>query len=86
MHHLKRGQGTGIEKRQSYLQMRPWMLLVLVGVIGLAAHSAVLYYALSHTRASVPVVSGVIILVVIKHLGLLGPLYAWFRRRSRQQA
>jgi hypothetical protein len=28
-------------------------------------------------------VLGVIVLVVIKHLGLLGPLYALFRLRSR---
>jgi hypothetical protein len=30
------------------------------------------------------VASGVIVLVVIKHLGLLGPFYSLLRRRSRQ--
>jgi hypothetical protein len=85
MQHLKRGhgdQGTEIMKGHSRPRMRPWMLLV--GVIGLVAHSAVLYYVLSHTGLSAAVVSGVIVLIVIKHLGLLGPLYALFRRRSRQ--
>ena len=64
-------------------RMRPWMLLVLVGVIGLGSHSVVLYYVLSHTALSAAVVSSVIVLIVIKHLGLLGPLYALVRRRSR---
>ena len=61
-------------------RMRPWMLLV--GVIGLVAgHVALLYYGVSHTALSAALVSGVIVLIVIKHLGLLGPLYALIRRR-----
>jgi hypothetical protein len=64
------------------LRMRPWTLLVLVGVIGLVGHSAVLDYVLSHTALSATV-AGVIVLIVIMHLGLFGPLYALFRRRSR---
>lgn len=63
-------------------RLRPWMLLV--GVIGLvASHSVVLYYVQSHTALSAAVASGVIVLIVIKHLGFLGPLYALVRRRSR---
>jgi hypothetical protein len=59
---------------------RPWMLLA--GVIGLVAgHVVLLSYGLSHRAVSAAVVSGVIVLVVIKHLGLLGPLYALIRRR-----
>jgi hypothetical protein len=84
MHHLDRGQsggGTEIKKVNSRLGL--WTLLVLVGVIMLAAHSAALYYVFSHSRTSVAVVSGVIILIAIKHLDLLGPLFALFRRRSR---
>jgi uncharacterized membrane protein (GlpM family) len=84
MHGLKHSQGTEIMKERSRPQMRPWMLLLLAGIIGIAVHSAALYYVLSHARVSAAVVSGVIILVLIKHLGLLGPVYAWFRRRSRQ--
>jgi uncharacterized membrane protein YjjP (DUF1212 family) len=61
-------------------RMRPWMLLAVV--IGLlAGHVVLLYYGVSHTALSAAVVSGVIVLIVIKHLGLLGPLYALIRRR-----
>ena len=65
-------------------RMRPWMLMVPVGVILLVAHSVVLYYALSHKALSATVASGLIVLIVIKHLGLFGPLYALFRRRARR--
>jgi hypothetical protein len=37
---------------------------------------------LSHVTLSAAVLSGAIILLVIKHVGLLGPLYALFRRRG----
>ncbi len=59
---------------------RPWMLAV--GVVLLAGHGF-LYHALSNVRLPVVVASAVIILVAAKHLGLLGLLYARFRRRSR---
>jgi hypothetical protein len=52
------------------------MLLVAAGVIG---HSVVLYYGLAHAALSAAVVSGLIGLILIKHLGLFGPLYALFR-------
>ena len=59
---------------------RGWILLLLVAV--LAGHGVILYYALSHVTLSAAVLSGAIILLVIKHVGLLGPLYALFRRRG----
>jgi membrane protein YdbS with pleckstrin-like domain len=71
-------------KGNGHSRMRLWMLLVPVGVIGLVVHSVVLYYVFSHTALSAAVMSGVIVLIVIKHLGLLGPLYALFRRRARR--
>jgi hypothetical protein len=71
-------------KGTDHPRMRSWMLLVPVGVVVLATHSVVLYYVLSHAALSAAVVSGAIVLVVIKHLGLLGPLYALFRRRPRR--
>jgi hypothetical protein len=59
-------------------------LVLSAGVVALiASHGIILYYVSSHTALSAAVLSGVTILVVIKHLGLLGPLYALFRRRSR---
>ena len=70
-------------KAHGHPRVRPWMLLVLLGGIGLVGHSVVLYYFLSHTALSAAVVSGVIVLIVIKHLGLLGSLYSLFRRRHR---
>jgi hypothetical protein len=61
----------------------PMRLILLVGaVVLIAGHGIILYYVSSHTALSAVVVSGVILLVVIKHLGLLRPLYALFRRRS----
>jgi hypothetical protein len=73
-------------KRHRRLLTRTVMLSVGVVVL-IAGHAIILSYALSHTALSAAVVSGVMILVVIKHLGwfavLLGPLYALCRRRSR---
>ena len=58
----------------------------MVGVIVLiAAHGVILYYFSSHLALSAAVVSGAIILAVIKHLGLLGLVYALFRRRARRK-
>ena len=69
----------------SRLRARGWMLTVGVIVL-IAGHSVVLYYFSSHVALSAAVVSGVIILVVIKHLGLLGSAYALFRRRAWRKA
>lgn len=59
---------------------RVWMLPVLV-ILLLVGHGVILYYVSSHVTLSAAVLSGAIILLVIKHVGLLGPLYALFRRR-----
>jgi hypothetical protein len=69
-------------KGHSGLLSRPWMLSVAVAAL-IAGHGIV-YYALRHTVLSAAAVSGVIILVAIKHLGLLSPLYGWFRRFRRK--
>lgn len=64
-------------------RVRPWMLAV--GVIGLAAHTGVLGYALSYTVLSAAAVVGAILWILVKHLGLLavlfGPWYTALRRR-----
>jgi hypothetical protein len=49
-----------------------WMLTV--GGVALIAGMAILYYLLSLMALSTAIVSGVIFLVVIKHLGLLALL------------
>lgn len=65
-------------------KLRPWVLAVaLVGLIG---GPVVLYHVLPAAGASVAVASGVVLVVALKHLGLLAALitpYALFRRRSR---
>jgi hypothetical protein len=63
--------------------MRFWMLAVGVVVL-VAGHSVALYYVQSHMKLSAAVVSGVITLVVIKHLGLFGALFPLVRRRFRR--
>ena len=59
---------------------RVWILPVLLIVL-LTGHSVILYYMWSHVMLPATVLSGAIILLVIKHVGLLGPVYALFRRR-----
>jgi hypothetical protein len=61
--------------------MRPWILAV--GAVLLIAGHGFLYHALSNMALPVVVVSGVIVLIATKHLGLFGRLYVRFRRRSR---
>jgi len=75
---------TEAMKGHSRLRGRAWLLLVGV-IILIVGHGIVLYYVSSHVALSAAVVLGVIILVVIKHLGLLGPLYALFRRSARRK-
>ncbi|MBA3341945.1 MAG: hypothetical protein H0T48_08915 [Gemmatimonadaceae bacterium] len=60
---------------------RHWKLAV--GVVLLIAVHGFLYRALSNMTLPVAVVAGVILLIAIKHVGLLGTLYARFRRRPR---
>jgi hypothetical protein len=45
-----------------------------------------LYYVSSHLVVSATVVTGAVALFAVKHLGLLGPLYVVFRRKSRVAA
>ena len=49
------------------------MLLPVAAVIGLVAHSAIVYFVLSHAAWSASVVAGASILFVIKHLWYLHP-------------
>ena len=73
-------------KGHSRLLTRTLMLPMGVVVL-IAGHGIILSYVLSHTALSAAVVAGVMMLVVITHLGWLavwrGPLYALFRRRFR---
>jgi hypothetical protein len=57
----------------------------MLALILIAGHSLILYYASSHLALSAGLVSTVILLIVIKHLGLLGPAYAFLRRCWRRR-
>jgi len=60
--------------------------MLAVGVmILIAGHGIILYYFASHVTLSAAVVPGAIILM-IKHHGALGSVYALFRRRTRRNA
>jgi len=70
----------------SHLRSRPWVMLIVL--IGLVAGHAILLYLLrqrgmSHAGVSGVVASGVILLVVAKHLGLFAALLRPLRRRFR---
>ena len=62
---------------------RLWIIVAGAAVL-IAGHGVILYYVSSHMAVSVAATVGVIALVVIKHLGLLGPLYALARKALRR--
>ena len=47
-------------------------------------YGVIFYYFSSNLTLSMALVSGVIVLIVIKHLGVLGPTYALLRRHWRR--
>jgi hypothetical protein len=58
--------------------------LLVVGIILLiAAHAALLRFAVSRAHLSLAIVSGIAVLVVVKHLGLVAPVQALLRRIRR---
>ena len=62
---------------------RLWMLLAGAMIL-IAGHGLILYYFSSHLALSAAAITGVIVLLVVKHLGLLGPLYAIVRKAWRR--
>jgi hypothetical protein len=62
------------------LRMLP---VLLVGL--LAGHGVILYYASSHVALSAAAISGAVILLVMKHVGLFSRLYALIRRRRSRR-
>lgn len=55
---------------------RRWLLLPLAAVL-IASHSLVLRYALHHKSLSAAIVTGIVILVVMTHLGLLSRFFTF---------
>ena len=62
----------------------PTLWLVVIAVVLLTAHAVLVCYASTHLALSTAVITGLVILVVIKHVGLLGTLHGLMRRRSRR--
>jgi hypothetical protein len=56
-------------------------LALLLAALLVAGHAIVLYRVSSHLAWTVGL--GLILLVLFKHLGVLGPIYGFFKRRSR---
>jgi len=61
------------------LMKRSWVL-PLLGIL-LVAHGIVFYRVFSHMAGSLVV--GLVLLMILKHIWVFGPIYAFFKRRSR---
>jgi uncharacterized membrane protein HdeD (DUF308 family) len=59
--------------------------MLLLGAVVLIAGHVIFFNRLRHAGVSLVVVLGLVLLAIAKHLGLLGPLYALFGRRSRAE-
>jgi membrane protein YdbS with pleckstrin-like domain len=62
---------------------RIWMIAAIALVL-IAGHGVILYTASKHRALSAGVVAGILLVIVVKHLGFLGPVFALFRRRWRK--
>jgi membrane protein YdbS with pleckstrin-like domain len=72
------------EKGHGQLFRRGWILPAAIIAL-IAVHGIVLQYVMSHLALSTAAIAGVIVVVAIKHIGLLGPAYAWLRRYFRRE-
>ena len=68
-------------KEHTRLLKHRWMLPA--GVVVLIAGHVIFFNRLRHAGMPVAVLSGLVLFVIAKHLGVFGPLYALLRRRSR---
>lgn len=66
--------------RQRQLLVR--IVIVFGAVVLVAGHGAFLYYVRVHAGLSFGALAGLILLVLVKHLGLFAPALSRFRRRS----
>jgi uncharacterized protein (DUF983 family) len=78
--HSSRQSTYGAELMKHDRLLKSSWVLVLVGVL-FVGHGMVLYRLSSHLAWTAVLV--VIPLVLLKHVGLLGSVYAFFKRRSR---
>jgi membrane protein YdbS with pleckstrin-like domain len=59
-----------------------WIVTTVVAIV--AGHGIILYYGSSHLALSATAVSIVAVLVIVKHLGLLGAVSGLLRRHVSQ--
>jgi hypothetical protein len=59
-----------------------WIVAAILAVV-VAGHGVILYYVWSHMAVSM-MVTAFVAVVVVKHLGLMGPLYALLRKSLRR--
>ncbi len=62
---------------------RTWILAIIAAIL-LATHGVVLRFASSHFMLSGGLVSGIVLLLLIK-LSFLGPVHALFRHKTRKR-
>lgn len=60
--------------------LKNWMLAALV-ISLIAAYAIIFYHVIS--RMAWSVVLGLVLLILLKHIGLFGPIYAFLKRRAR---
>lgn len=60
-----------------------WIVLA-VAVVLIAGHGVILYYVSSHMALSMAAIVGVFVVVLVKHLSLLSPLYVLLRKALRR--
>ena len=65
-------------------RQRAWLPVLLISL--LAGHGVIVYNVSSHWTVSGAVVFVVVLLLGIRHVGLLGPVYALYRRRRRSRS
>jgi hypothetical protein len=72
-----------VSKIFSRLFARPWTLIA-VAVVLIAAHGLA-FYLLRYLALSATLASGLIILILVKHLGMFSSLYAVLRKRLQKK-
>ena len=63
---------------------RIWLIAVIALVL-IAGHGVILYTAAKHLTLSAGLVGWIAVLIIVKHLGFLGPVFALFRRLPRKR-
>jgi hypothetical protein len=67
-----------------FTRRRIWLIAVIAFVL-IAGHGVILYNASKHLALSAGLVGGIALVIIIKHLGFLGPVFALFRSHKRSR-